>query len=292
MRQLVLIIQYFFIRIFRLKLFLEQFAIKSCILNSELPAKIRCHAVAQFNRNLYDIIIASDERALDQPTLKQKTRSQTTRIRSDKESGVSRGIDFQHVSNVINFDFPLDTNSYVHRAGRTARGNNTGSVLSFAAISEKPLLDAVEEHLKSGYATEETVIKNYQFKLEKVEAFRYRAKDAWRVITKVAIRDARVREIKNELFNCEKLKSFFENSPRDMQILRHDKQLGTVKKQAHLADVPDYIVPDELKRLSRSSLQSGKRKRGFSNKSKSVYQSKQNNPLLCAQVDYAKKRKR
>ena len=32
-----------------------------------------------------------------------------------KESGVSRGIDFQYVSNIINFDFPLDTDSYVHR---------------------------------------------------------------------------------------------------------------------------------------------------------------------------------
>lgn len=272
-----------------MKLFLEQFAIKSCILNSELPAKIRCHAVAQFNRNLYDIIIASDERALDQPKLKkEKTKSKNPK--GDKESGVSRGIDFQRVSNVINYDFPLDIASYVHRAGRTARGNNSGSVLSFADIKEKPLLDAVEEHLKSGYAAD-SVIKNYQFKLEKVEAFRYRARDAWRAITKVAIRDARVKEIKNEIINCEKLKSFFDSNPRDLQVLRHDKQLGTVKKQAHLADVPDYIVPDELKRLNRSSNKNNKRKRQMSSKAKAAYQQKQNNPLLCAQIDYAKKRK-
>lgn len=275
---------------YRLKLFLEQFAIKSCVLNSELPAKIRCHAVAQFNRNFYDIIIASDEQALNQPKL-----SKSEKKRNDKESGVARGIDFQRVSNVINFDFPLDVSSYVHRAGRTARGNNTGSVLSLADMSEKPLLDAVEEHLKAGYATEDSVIKNYQFKLEKVDAFRYRANDAWRAITKVAIRDARVKEIKTEMMNCEKLKSFFDNSPRDLQLLRHDKQLGTVKKQAHLADVPDYIVPAELKRLSRSSNKqsaNNKRKRSYANnKSKSAFQLKQNNPLMCAKIDYAKKRK-
>lgn len=106
----------------RLKLFLEQFSIKSCVLNSELPAKIRCHAVSQFNQGIFDIIIASDERVLDQP--EKKTKS-TNKSKSDAESGVARGIDFQCVSNVINFDFPFDINSYIHRAGRTARGNNT-----------------------------------------------------------------------------------------------------------------------------------------------------------------------
>lgn len=94
------------------------------MLNSELPAKIRCHAVNQFNQGIYDIIIASDERVLDQPDKKKKS---THKPKGDPESGVARGIDFQCVSNVINFDFPLDTNSYIHRAGRTARGNNTVS---------------------------------------------------------------------------------------------------------------------------------------------------------------------
>lgn len=42
----------------------------------------------------------------------------------DKEFGVARGIDFQSVSVVINYDFPFDVYSYIHRVGRTARGKN------------------------------------------------------------------------------------------------------------------------------------------------------------------------
>lgn len=49
-------------RCYRLKLFFEQFGIRSCILNSELPLNSRVHVVEEFNRHVYDIIIAADEK--------------------------------------------------------------------------------------------------------------------------------------------------------------------------------------------------------------------------------------
>nr|CAH7731934.1 unnamed protein product [Callosobruchus chinensis] len=52
---------------YKIKLFLEQFAIRTCVLNSELPAAIRCHSVNQFNQGIYDIIVASDEKSLEDP---------------------------------------------------------------------------------------------------------------------------------------------------------------------------------------------------------------------------------
>lgn len=48
--------------------------------------------------------------------------------------------------------------------------------------------------------------RKYQFKLEEVEAFKYRARDAWKAVTKIAVREARLKEIKQEIFNCQKLK--------------------------------------------------------------------------------------
>lgn len=46
---------------YRLKLFLEQFGIRCCILNSELPINSRLHIVEEYNKNVYNLLIATDE---------------------------------------------------------------------------------------------------------------------------------------------------------------------------------------------------------------------------------------
>ena len=46
----------------------------------------------------------------------------------------------------------------------------------------------------------------YQFRMEEIEAFRYRARDAWRAVTRIAVREARLQEIKIEMMQCRKLK--------------------------------------------------------------------------------------
>ncbi|KYM83654.1 putative ATP-dependent RNA helicase DDX56, partial [Atta colombica] len=269
-------------RCYKLKLFLEQFGIPTCVLNSELPANSRCRAVSQFNSGTYDIIIASDEKVLEESHMIKMKKSKR---KKDKESGVTRGIDFQFVSNVINFDFPLNLNSYVHRAGRTARGKNHGTVLSFVAIKEKSLMEKIEQELKHTYHCE-NLFKIYQFKLEEMEGFRYRAKDAWKAVTRIAVREARLKEIKQEVINCEKLKSYFEDNPRDLKSLRQDKTLHTVKLQPHLKDVPEYIIPPTLKKI----MGIGRRKRKFDRDSvsgattKSRYLARASNPLISLQI--------
>lgn len=239
-------------RCYKLKLFLEQFGIKSCILNSELPVSSRCHIVSQYNDGLYDYIIASDESMLMDPKTNPhvSTKKKHKHLKRDKEYGVSRGIDFQNVSNVINFDFPVSVDTYIHRVGRTARGDNQGTALSFVNIQEMKYLEKVEETLADSTTDGETVFKPYNFKMDEIDGFKYRAKDAMRAVTKVAIREARLKEIKTEILTSQKLKSYFEDNPRDLQVLRHDKSLHTVKGASHLKDVPDYLIPQTLKRLS------------------------------------------
>lgn len=58
----------------------------------------------------------------------------------------ARGIDIPTMDYVINYDLPDDAENYVHRCGRTGRGNRKGQALSFCSEAEKPLLEAIEEY--------------------------------------------------------------------------------------------------------------------------------------------------
>nr|XP_005899467.1 PREDICTED: probable ATP-dependent RNA helicase DDX56 isoform X4 [Bos mutus] len=220
-------------RSYRLRLFLEQFSIPACVLNGELPLRSRA---------------------------------------SDPEAGVARGIDFHHVCAVLNFDLPPTPEAYIHRAGRTARANNPGIVLTFVLPTEQSQLGKIEELLSGDSGA--PVLLPYQFHMEEIEGFRYRCRDAMRSVTKQAIREARLKEIKEELLHSEKLKTYFEDNPRDLQLLRHDLPLHPAVVKPHLGNVPDYLVPPALRGLVHPHK---KRKKPLA--SKKTKKAKTQNPL-------------
>jgi ATP-dependent RNA helicase DDX56/DBP9 len=306
-------------RCYRLKLFLEQFAIKSCVLNSELPVNSRIHVVEEFNKGVYDIIIASDEQevlgsegksrkekdenedfdasdptnsAVDandettdvlngqeevivedagenseadenaearQPKESQEpakpSKKKRKKDKRDKDYGVSRGIDFQNVACVLNFDLPTSSKSYTHRIGRTARAGKTGMALSFVIPKDqyrkhKPTTIASAEHdeevlakIKERQKKRGQKVLPYAFDMKKLDGFRYRLGDALRAVTSGAIREARLRELRQELIKSEKLKRHFEENPDDLRHLRHDGELRAARVQPHLKHVPEYLLP-------------------------------------------------
>ncbi|KAL7748055.1 ATP-dependent DNA/RNA helicase [Sorochytrium milnesiophthora] len=335
---------------FRLRLFLEQFAVRSCVLNAELPLNSRMHIVHEFNRGMYDILIATDEFDVqpeeedhddddgdvaadeEQPqeasdtvaapqqehggdvvqveqgitdhlddddddnndddvameTLSEvgahedndekeeegeeedaeaEAEKEIAAIRlarlkkivpkakkskqHDAEFGVSRGIDFQRVVAVINFDFAPTLRAYTHRVGRTARGGRQGMALSL--VLEKPGKAYDMKHtqcelpvyLKVAKKQQEmqTPLKPFNFDMSQVEAFRYRAEDALRNIAKSAIREARIKEVKKELLNSAKLQAYFEDNPSELSFLRHDKPSNVMRVKDHLKNIPGYLMP-------------------------------------------------
>ncbi|KAJ7210448.1 ATP-dependent RNA helicase dbp9 [Mycena pura] len=295
-------------RAYRLKLFLEQFSIKSCVLNSELPLNSRYHVVQEFNKGVYEYIIATDESGQGEidsenesdeedegqpesdeefvssqreppsinpapepaPPKKRKRsvspapavpaskkRKAKGKGKSDAEYGVTRGVDFIDVACVLNFDLPASARAYTHRVGRTARAGRTGMALSYVSTgagtgpagkqlaADTPARD--EERIFTRIEKEQgargSKVQEYKFDMKQVEAFRYRMEDALRAVTRAAVREARVAQLKSEILASDKLKAHFEDNPLDLQYLRHDKPLHPTRVQPHMKHVPKYLLP-------------------------------------------------
>lgn len=87
-------------------------------INGDVPQAQRERTVEQLKAAKLDILVATDVAA--------------------------RGLDVERISHVVNFDIPVDTESYVHRIGRTGRAGRTGDAISFVTPRERRLLDAIE----------------------------------------------------------------------------------------------------------------------------------------------------
>ncbi|KAJ5776685.1 uncharacterized protein N7511_001696 [Penicillium nucicola] len=276
-------------RCYRVKLFLEQFGLKSCVLNSELPINSRIHVVDEFNKGVYDIIVAADEQEVlgttkskkrevkeaeeeeeakeemgdsedeeateDKSEKKGQIQKRRKMTGKEKDYSIARGVDFQNVACVLNFDLPTSSKSYTHRIGRTGRAGKAGMALSFVVpveqhgkhrptsipstkYDETMLAKIIKRQTKLGHE-----VKPYHFEMTQVDAFRYRMTDALRAVTRLAVQEARGREIRQELIKSEKLKRHFEDNPDELRQLRHDGELRAARVQAHLKHVPDYLMP-------------------------------------------------
>ncbi|MCL7748498.1 DEAD/DEAH box helicase [Halalkalibacter alkaliphilus] len=59
----------------------------------------------------------------------------------------ARGIDVDNVTLIINYDVPMEKESYVHRTGRTGRAGNKGKAITFATASEGKYVKAIEKYI-------------------------------------------------------------------------------------------------------------------------------------------------
>ena len=61
----------------------------------------------------------------------------------------ARGLDVQRISHVINYDLPYDSESYVHRIGRTGRAGRSGEAILFITPRERNMLRYIERATRS-----------------------------------------------------------------------------------------------------------------------------------------------
>ncbi|HUP99844.1 MAG TPA: DEAD/DEAH box helicase [Aeromicrobium sp.] len=107
----------------------------------ELAERLRArgYAAAAING---DIVQTQRERTIDQLRKGKLDILVATDV-------AARGLDVERISHVVNHDIPTDTESYVHRIGRTGRAGRSGAAISFVTPRETGLLRAIEKTARS-----------------------------------------------------------------------------------------------------------------------------------------------
>ena len=98
---------------------LEARGYEAAALNGDMTQILREKVVDRLKRGALDIVIATDVAA--------------------------RGLDVERITHVVNYDIPYDTETYVHRIGRTGRAGRKGTAILFVAPRERRMLRAIEQ---------------------------------------------------------------------------------------------------------------------------------------------------
>lgn len=113
----------------RVQIFLSRKGYLCKSLHGDIPQAKRMKTIEQFKNGDFHILIATDVAA--------------------------RGIHVDGLSLVINYDVPVEKDSYVHRIGRTGRAGNAGYAITFATSDDIMSLYEIEEHIGAMIPEEE-----------------------------------------------------------------------------------------------------------------------------------------
>lgn len=101
---------------------LEKHGFRAAALNGDMTQQLREQTLDRLRNGSLDILVATDVAA--------------------------RGLDVERISLVVNYDIPLDAESYVHRIGRTGRAGRAGRAILFVEPRERRLLGNIERLMK------------------------------------------------------------------------------------------------------------------------------------------------
>lgn len=118
-------------------------------LNGDLAQSMRERTINRLRMGKLDIVVATDVAA--------------------------RGIDVDRISLVVNYDIPYDTESYVHRIGRTGRAGRSGNAILFITPREKRMLKTIEKATRQPIDVMEMPTSE-QISKKRIEAFKAKVK--------------------------------------------------------------------------------------------------------------------
>lgn len=119
----------------RLASYLKDYGVKTATLHSNRSQNQRIRALKDFKAGLVQVLVATDIAA--------------------------RGIDVDGITHVVNFDFPVQPEDYVHRIGRTGRAQAIGVAISFVTPYDRNLLNNLERFIGRGLVRKRAIGFNY-----------------------------------------------------------------------------------------------------------------------------------
>ena len=123
---------------------LQSHGLRAMAIHGDLSQALRERIVAQFRQGAIDILVATDVAA--------------------------RGLDVERVTHVINYDVPQDSETYVHRIGRTGRAGRSGQTILFITPKESRILSTIERHTRQ-LIEKMTIPNDYMIQKAKQQRF-------------------------------------------------------------------------------------------------------------------------
>ncbi|MDO4626108.1 MAG: DEAD/DEAH box helicase [Pasteurellaceae bacterium] len=126
---------------------LDKYGFRAAALNGDMTQQAREQTLDRLRNGSLDILVATDVAA--------------------------RGLDVERISLVVNYDIPLDAESYVHRIGRTGRAGRAGRAILFVEPRERRLLGNIERLMKK--PIDEVDVPNHEL-LQQCRREKFKAK--------------------------------------------------------------------------------------------------------------------
>ena len=116
----------------------------------------------KFKYLLKSLYAFTDESAIIFCNTKDSVRNLSSLLKKELVATdvAARGIHINHITNVFNYEVPMEKESYVHRIGRSGRGDKKGLAISLVSKGERRFLNEIEEYIN--YSIEEANLPEYE----------------------------------------------------------------------------------------------------------------------------------
>jgi ATP-dependent RNA helicase DDX56/DBP9 len=211
------------IQAYRIKLFLNRFALKAFVLSPELPKNQLKSLIHFFHIGQFSILIVV-------------------------QSGYSHQPQFSSVTNIVNFDVPRKYHIYKENGSHI--DSDQGAMLTLIQPSnaeETEALTLCQRKMQKAFS-QQNMIKCIPILWQELIKIKSRVEDVTRTLDNKTVKMEKTNEFKKQLVSNKRLREYFNQHPEEKEILINDLQKNDISSKnkvmyKHLNHLPFYVIP-------------------------------------------------